>query len=505
VRALLAFTLVLAGCPSAPEPEEPRIETPPGDELVETPPVRQEPPASGEARDIHFPPIQRFTTDNGLEVNTVEWHQLPVVYVRLVVKSGSETDPANLQGLANLVSSMMKEGTRRRSSAQLAEDIEFLGADLWTEVDEENMAITMRALSSHLDQAMDIVADVTTSPAFRNDELTKLRRRESDRLRMSQTRPRYLANRAILRALYGEHPYGRYDTTQEVLDRVRTGDLTRWHRAHVVPGNAVLVVVGDVTPDQVRAATERAFGRWRGRPVPAPTYTEPPTRDRREVIVVDRPDSVQATMYIANLAIPRGHEDWVPLMVANQVLGGTAASRLFMDLRERRSLTYGTYSWIDERVQVGPFFAIAEVDSVDNAGNATSEDVVAAMNGLYEHIERIVREPAPEDELENARRYLSDSFPLEIDTPNKIAGLVSDLRVYGLPDDYWDGFRSSIRQVTPEQALEAARRHIHPDRSVVVIVGNAAAFAEALRAWGPVTVVDVNGRTTQELAASTQR
>ncbi len=182
-----------------------------------------------------------------------------------------------------------------------------------------------------------------------------------------------------------------------------------------------LVAVGAVNGDDVQRSAARAFARWRRGEVPEPTYADPPARTAREIVLVDRPESVQSVIYVGNLALERSSPDYVPLRVANQVLGGSAASRLFMDLRERRSLTYGAYSRVGEAVKVAPFSAYASV---------RNEVTGQAMSGFFEHLDRIVAEPAPPDELGDAKRYLSDRFPLDIDTPGKIAYLVADLRVY---------------------------------------------------------------------------
>ncbi len=500
-RAVLLLTLTsaltnFAACggvtiPERQTPPPPPTEPPATEEIAEAP-TKVPPPESGPARDIAFPPIQRASLDNGLELNTIEWHQLPVVYLRLVIKSGAETDPENLQGLSNLVAQMLKEGTRRRSSSQLAERIEFLGADLWTGADEENVHLVFRALSEHLDEAMSILAEVATQPAFRTQELDKLKRRERDRLSMMQKRPNFLARRTFYRQLYGGHPYGRFDTTDEVLRRVRRVDLARWHRRHFVPSNAFLVAVGDVTPERVQQAASATFGRWSGRAVTAPDLPEPARRDTREVYVVDRPGAVQSVILLGNLGVARHDPDYIPLTVANQVLGGSAASRLFMDLRERRSLTYGAYSQVGERVDVAPFVAWAAV---------RTEVTQEAVGAFFENFERIVTEPAPADELRNAQRYLSDSFPLQIDTPGKVARMVADLRIFGLPDDYWTTFRTRIGQVTRQDALGAAQRHIRPDEMLVVVVGEAGQIADGLREWGPVTILDEDGAVKQRLDA----
>ena len=449
---------------------------------------KQQPPPSGERRAVRFPPIARSNTASGLEINAVEWNAVPAIYLQLVIKSGGETDPQGMPGLAAMVATMLKEGTRTRTSAQLAEDVEFLGASLDTWSDEENVYIQVRALSEHLDQAMAILGDVAQNPRFDQTELRKLKTRELDRLALQLQDANFLATREMHKALYGSHPYAFIDTTADVVNRVQRTDLQRWHRTHFVPNNAVLVAVGAVPAAQVQAAAEQRFASWRRADVAAPQYPEPPAITARRVILVDRPESVQSVIAIGNLAMARNNPDYVPLMVANQVLGGSAASRLFMDLRERRSLTYGAYSRLVESVQIAPFRARAQV---------RNEVTGRAMEAFMEHLERITTEAPPQEELQNAHNYLSDSFPLLIDTPGKGAGLVADLRVYGLPDDYWETYRGAIREVDSREALAAAAEYIHPDRSIGVVVGRAAEVIEPLRRWGTVTVVDVAGQPVE--------
>jgi predicted Zn-dependent peptidase len=215
-----------------------------------------------------------------------------------------------------------------------------------------------------------------------------------------------------------------------------------------------------------------------------PVYDDPPKPTDRTILVVDRPGSVQSVIYMGNLAIRRAEREWIPLVVANQVLGGSAASRLFMDLREKRSLTYGAYSAVAERVDTGPFVAYSSV---------RTEVTTEAVGALFEHLERINQEPAGAEELKNAKRYLSDSFPLKVDTPGKLADLVVQLRTFGLPSDYWDNYRQWIRKTSASEAYYVARNYIRPKDALVVIVGQAADFAPSLGQFGPVTVVSPDG------------
>ncbi len=494
-RALFLFCLLTFGASSCGGPAQeqeqgPLTRTTDTEEGGERP--REAPPPSGPARDVQFPSITRAQTGSGLELNTVQFGHLPLVYVRLVIKSGDATSPADHPGLAHFVAQMLKEGTRRRSSAQLAEDVEFLGADLSVGSDEESVTIMIAALREHVDQAMTILADVAMNPAFSQTELSRLKRRELDRLALSSQQPRYLARRAFYREIYGNHPYANVDTTPDAVNRMTRSDLSNWHRTYVVPNNAFLVAVGDITPDAVQQSAERAFRGWRSRTVPPTQYAAPPERTSRNVIVVDRPQSVQSVIYVGNLALRRTDPKFIPLTVANQVLGGSAASRLFMDLREQRSLTYGAYSGITERQEIAPFIAYAAV---------RNEVTADAMAGFMEHLDRIVAQAAPESELNDAKRFLSDSFPLEIETAARIASMVEFLRVYSLADDYWDGYRTSIRAVSTEEAHQAAREYIHPERALIVAVGKAADIVEPLRRYGPVRVVDNNGNEVASFPA----
>ncbi|MGB5810475.1 MAG: pitrilysin family protein [Polyangiales bacterium] len=489
--AVTCVTLLLAaGC--GPKDEASKApQTAQGAKAAEAP-TREAPPPPAETTDVSLPPVVMTDLANGLSVNTVVANELPVVYATLVVTSGAESDPKKLPGLAGLVASMLKEGTAKRSSAQIAEDIEFLGADLWASSDEENTYIGVRALADQFDVALSILAEVASKPVFDAAELAKLKRRELDRLALAEREPGYIARQTFYRELYGDHPYAAADTTPAAVKRVTRQDMVRWHRKYFVGKNAFLVVVGDVTPEQVAAEAKKDFGGWRAGTRAVPAYADMPTRDAREILVVDRPGSVQSVIYIGNIAIARANRVWIPLMVANQVLGGSPASRLFMDLRERRSLTYGAYSSIGERVERAPFIAYASVRT-----DVTKE----AVGAFFDHLDQIVSEQPTPEELANAKRYLSDSFPLRVDTPGKLAELVVELRTFKLPDDYWDRYRNAIRATSGSEALYAARETIKPNQALVVIVGQAADFAESLRAFGPVTVVSPDGEVKARFGA----
>jgi zinc protease len=491
-RRLSLLSLVLVACGSTQQPAVATPSTPLASQptpVTSTPVPKENPPPSAPARDIAFPPVTHITLDNGLAVDVVTQKQLPIVSMELVIQSGGTSDPKGLPGVASFVADMLKEGTKKKTSAQFAEAVEYLGAHLNTGAGQETTRISVSALAEHFEPALSLAAEATLEPRFDVKELEKLKKRTLDELKLKLDKPTWLARRELAKALYGEHPYGIIDTNEVAVKKMQQGQLTAFHAAHFAPNNAFLVIVGDITPEQVKPVVEKLFGKWKKHDIKEPSYAAPVARTTREIIVVDRPASVQSQIAFGNLAIKRNDPSYVPLLVANQVLGGSAASRLFMDLREKRSLTYGAYSRVDETVDVGAFRASAAVRT------QVTGDAVA---GFFEHFDRIIKDAPPAAELDAAHRYLADSFPLQIETADRVADLLADLRVYNLPADYWDKFRTAIKKVTPEQALTAARAHIHPESLVLVVVGTAADVVPMLEKFGPVRVVDVNGKVLRD-------
>jgi zinc protease len=481
----------LIGCGPS---KEPAPEPTTGDEVAEAPPAPSKvpPPESAPPRDLQFPETAKSEQPNGLEVLTLASDALPVLYAQLVVRSGNATSPDGRPGLASLVAAMLEQGTKKKNAEKLAEAIEFLGADLSVSADADSLVITIRALAEHVGPAISLLAEVATQPSFDPKELEKLRKRELDRLKLAEGNPEYVARRAFYSALYGDHPYADIDTSPEAVKAVTRKELIDWHASHVVPNNAFLVVAGHVDSAELAKTIEGTFRAWKRRDVLKPSVQPVPERSGRRVILIDRPESVQSVIRIGNLAIPRASDAWIPLEVANEVLGGSASSRLFMDLREKRSFTYGAYSAVAERRDTGAFAAMSQV---------RNEVTLPAVEAFFEHLERITTEPPSEAELADARSSLSNSFPLSIETTGKIVGLVTKRELHGLAPDYWSTYRTQVLEVTPEEALEHARRSIKPENALVVIVGKVQQLAEPLRKLGPVTLMDERGEVLKSLDA----
>ncbi len=453
---------------------------------------REPQPTVPPAPDVHLPAVARSTLPNGLELALLEYHALPVLHIRLDVRgAGTAADPHDRPGLAAFVGDMLKEGSRTRTSGQIADAVEFVGGRLSVVTQPDSTTVSLAVLAEHADTALAILGELIAEPTFPQTEIDKLRRREVDRLSQEHNDPVWISRQAFYREVYGTHPYAAFDATPESLAAIRRDEIVAFHRRTFVARAMTLTVVGDVQPANFRALVLRHLGRIvRGR-APASVFPVPAEGTARRIVIVHRPGA-QSVIRIGNLSLRRTANDFVDFAVANQVLGGGPSSRLFTDLRERRSLTYGAYSRTTETVDIGTFQASASVRTA-----VTGE----GLRAFIEHLDRIAHEPPPDNELDEARRFLTDSFPLTFSTPDDLGRLVSEMRTFGLPDGYWDSYRTRVRAVTAAQSLAAARTYIHPERAVIVVVGDSAAIENDVRAFGPVRVLDPNGRLLRELAA----
>jgi predicted Zn-dependent peptidase len=366
---------------------------------------------------------------------------------------------------------------------------ESLGSRISVLTDRDSTQISMAVLKEHFTEALNIIAAVATKPRVDYGEFVKLKRREMDRVSsLARANAAWAASMVLYRELYelptGLHPYSRYDATSEQLDTIQLEDCRKWHRTQVTPQNAFLVVAGDTTLDEVKAAANKALGAWKGGRPEEPAYARPLPGKSLELFLVDRPGSPQAEVYLATLGPERQSEEWATLRAANQILGGGVAGRLFLDVREKRSLAYRTRSNV-ESVANGP------VPIILSAGTQTAKAGLA-LQALLEHFEAIGNAAPADDEVGIATRYLSDVFLLSVDTVGAIAGLTTSLGVLNLPDDYYDRYRKRVRQVSGQDVLSLTSRYFETNKAVAVIAGDAERLGKPLSRFGPVVVVDAD-------------
>ncbi|HEY8550006.1 MAG TPA: pitrilysin family protein [Vicinamibacterales bacterium] len=457
-------------------------------------------PGGGPDPSLTLPPVQRHRLTNGLEVLVVEYRELPIVNLNLVFRSGAAAEPAAKGGLATLMADMLDEGTSSRSAAAIADALAGVGASLTLSADRDSTTASLRTLTRNFDTALDVYADVITSPAFPEPELRQRRDTLVNVLKMERDHADFVADVVLGRVLYGNHPYGRrLGGDMASLAAITREDVRAFYDTHVRPNNAALIVVGDVRAADVVAKLEKAFASWKPGPAPSPPdSTQPPARDRGAIYLVDRPGSVQSIVRVAQVGVPRNTPDFFPLEVMNRILGGATSSRLYMNLRHDKGYTYGVRSQFSYRREAGPFVARAAVQ-----GFSTRESVVEflrELDGIRVGI------PFSDEEIDSARQAIIRGFPRRFETPQQIAAALEAVVIYGLPDDYLNTYTQKIAAVTREDLERVAKQHLHPDRMAIIVVGDRKAIEQPLReveGYGEnLTIVDAEGQPAAPPSAS---
>lgn len=480
----MAAVLALAACGRGETPHAAPTPAPAPDAGTGFP---TEPPAPLPVQDVDFPDYAERTLENGARLVVVENHEQPVVTIQLLMPGGSAADPAELTGLASLTASQIDKGTESRSALEIAEAMDFIGARMGAGASSEWTSVFLTTLTDFLDPALEIMADVVLHPTFPADELQTERQRRLSSLRLEKSQPAALARDAFMEHLYGEHPYGR-SQTEASLAAIDVDALEAYHAQHYVPGDALFVVAGDVDPDRIARDLELAFAGWDGQAPSEAARPEPPTRSGRSMVFVHKPGSVQAVIRLGHLFPSATAADWPTLDLANQVLGdGSAGFSAWMNtiLREEKGFTYGAYSSMAERQGPGYFTM---------SGEFRNEVADSALAIMLELADRLRTGDIPEEDIEEARRFITGSFPLSIETPQEVASQVASNRLLGRPDSYLEEYRGRVAAVSPSDVARVAGELIDPDRMLVVVVGDATQILADVREFaGEVEVVDVDG------------
>jgi zinc protease len=434
------------------------------------------PPRPLAAREVTFPPYGVRTLANGLQVIAISHHEQPAVSARLLVRAGGSQDPADKPGVATLAAALLDQGTTTRSAQQIADTIDSIGGAIGAGAGTDLTFINAVVMKDSFDLALTLVSDIARNPAFAPDEIDRQRQQILSSLRVSYEDPDYLANVVFDRLVYGFHPYGRPNAgTPDSIAKLSRDDLVAFHRAYFAPNNAILAIVGDVTPEEAFQGAERAFAGWERRPEATPLTAPPPPEPTRRVIVVDRPGAVQTEIRVGNIALPRKHPDYLALDLATKILGGEGSNRLHRVLRSERGLTYGASADL-ETLRLGGDI-VAETDT-------RSETTGEALRLIVDEYWKLQRDRVYPGELQGAKDYLAGSFPLTIETPSDIAMQVLNAVFYGLDLDELQTFRERVNAVSVEDIQRVARAYFRPDRLSIVLVGDASAFAPQLTGAG---------------------
>lgn len=443
-------------------------------------------PAPAPPRPYHFPHVSRTTLPNGLRVLVAENHNAPLVSLRVLVRSGADHDTPELAGLAALTADLLDEGAGTRDAIQLAEDIGILGGTMGTGADWDATYISVDVLSRNTTAAANILADVAVRPTFPADGLERVRAERLTEILQQRDEPGSIAGKRFANLLYGSGVYG-----NSVIGNAGTvGKLTLEHvashyRQHYVPNNSSVVVSGDIAPNQAIDLVTSLFGDWqRGDEPPTPSVT-PHSYESSRIFLIDRPQAVQSEIRIGHLGVARSVEDYFGIAVMNAILGGVFNSRINLNLREKHGYTYGARSTFAFRRHAGPFVVAAPV---------RNEVTREAVTEVFNELRRIRSGDIETRELEDTKNYLMGVFPATVQSSSEIAGRLVDMELYRLAEDYFDRYRENIAAIDAAEITRVANKYIDPDRSIVVIVGNAAHVREPLGGLGlPLHEMDIEG------------
>jgi len=423
---------------------------------------------------------ERSTLGNGMTLLLLPRHGLPLVQMQLMIPAGARHDPPGRAGVAGLTAGLLSKGTTRRDGDHFADEVEFLGGTLEASAGIERSEIAGEFAARDLERGLALMAEMVRTPAFDPADVTRERALLVAGIEATLDDPTAIADRAWPRWLYGAHPYGRPASGDRASAAAITrDDLAAFHQARYVPRGAALILSGDFDPRRAKRMVGKTFGSWKGAPPADAPLAAPVARTGRAILLLDKPDLTQCQIRVGNLALRRADPGWPALRVVDTVLGGGFTSRLVTRVRVEEGLTYSIGSEMRGRLAGGSL----------SISTFSKNETLAKTLGLVLEIAKGLASEGPTDaELEKARNYLAGQYPLGLEAPDDLASAFLDAEFYGLERGAVAGFVARVRAVTAAEARAAAARFVPSADAAIVVVGPAAAIADTLAPFGPVTV-----------------
>jgi len=436
------------------------------------------PPAPGPAPRLTVPTPSAQTLANGLQVVSVRRAGLPLVTAQLVLRSGGEMDPPRLAGLADLTANLLSKGAAGRTAPQIAAAAETLGGTLNAAAGWDESAVDITVTTPKLPQALNLLAEVVRQPDFSAVELKRAQAQAIDDLRLALSRPTTLASLAASRGVFGEGAYGHSRSgTPSSIARIGRADVQRLHATLYRPDNAILILAGDITPEQAQQLAQASFGSWAKPSTPLPAKPAGKAASvLPAVVLIDQHGAGQAGVVAAHAAPPRKDDDYYIGTVANAVLGGSYSARLNEEIRIKRGLSYGASSRLQSLGGAGMWLAAAQTK------NPSAAQVVELMLGEFE---RLGSTRVSADELAARKATLIGGYGRSLETTAGLADQIADLAVYGVPLDQIGKYIEQVQAVTPRQIEKYAHKHLAGESTTVVVVGDAGQFAGTIRKAHP--------------------
>jgi len=441
--------------------------------------------------EANFPAFQRAKLANGLKIILAERHSTPVVNLSLLVDAGSASDQFAIPGAARLAMGMLDEGTARRTALQISDELASLGANLTTGSSLDSSSVNLSALSSTLDPALDIYADVILNPYFPEADFKRLQQQLIAGIKREQTEPVNMALRVFPKILYGgSHAYGTPLTgsgTEASVARLTRAEMQKFHRTWFKANNATLIIVGDTTLNSITPRLEKLFGGWPSGAVPAKNLNQVKPPAKSAVYLIDRAGSLQSVILGGEVAPPKSNPDEIAIEIMNTILGGTFTSRVNMNLREEKHWSYGAGTFLWPARGQRPFIVYAPVQT-----DKTKESLVE----LDKELRGILSErPITEAELSTAQKQQTLKLPGTWETNEAVGHSIAEIVRFGLPDDYFATYPVQVRSLSLADAAKAAKEVVHADQLAWVVVGDRSKIEAGLRelGWGDIQLLDADG------------
>jgi zinc protease len=447
-------------------------------------------PEPGKTPVLKVPAWTKSTLSNGAQLIVSPKRDLPLVTVSVNFIGGTnQFETPEKLGVGSFTAAMLSEGTLTRSGDDLADAQQLLGTRIGSSIGGEGGSLSFTALSSKLDPALDLLAEMMLTPTFPADALERLRSQRLIGLKQAKDQPASIANDVFSKVVYGnQHPYGRV-VTENTVKAITREDIAAFHKAYYQPGRAVITVVGDVDPAAVKTSMERAFAKWpSGGDRPSFSYPATPAPRAMSIYLVDKPKSAQSIFALGTPGPARDTPDYFAISVMNHILGGLFQSRLNHLIREVKGYSYGVSSSFGFGKGPGRFRAGGSIITAK-----TDSALIDFMNEL-----RGVQggKPFTEDEIKQGKESLIQSLPASFGSVNATAGAISNIFLQGLPETYYQEYASKIDAVTSDDLVRVAKKYIDLANLNIVIVGDRATIEEPLRKTGiaPVVLLDIEGR-----------
>jgi zinc protease len=453
-------------------------------------------PSVGPAPRVQFPAVQRGTLSNGLKIMLAERHSIPIIDLELLVDAGYAADQFAVPGNARLAMSMLDEGTAKRTSLQISEELAMLGAQLSTGSNLDTSFVSLSTLKNKLDPALAVFADVVLNPAFPQADFQRLQKLQLAQILQEKDSPIMMALRVFPKLIYGDAhaysvPFSGAGYTETVAKLIRA-DLVKFHQTWFKPNNSTLIVVGDTTLAEIQPKLEALFKDWPSGKAPAKNIAPVPLAGKSSIYIIDKPDAPQSVVLAGHVAPSSADPDAVAIETMNFILGGDFISRINMNLREDKHWSYGAQSILLGARGQRPFVVYAPVQS------DKTKETLAEIKGELEGI--LGKKPITTDEFDNAKNSKVLALPGQWETISSIEGSIEEILQYGLPDDYYQKYPSMVQRLSIGDLSKAAAKTVHPESIIWVVVGDRAKIAPKIQelGFGEIHFLDSNGNLLAE-------